>query len=263
MGIYNCEVTLAESIESVLNQSFTDYNMVLCDDGSTDNTYKIALEYKNKYPSKIILIKNQQNQGLNYTLNKCIENAEGEYLARMDGDDKIDPDRFKYQVDFLDSNKDYAFVSSAMIYFDENGEWGRSHPSIEPRKKDFIKGTPFSHAASMIRKTSMSNVNGYTVNKRLLRVEDYHLWIKMYALGLKGYNIQKPLYFMRDDNQAYRRRNLRNRVNEVYVKILAVKLLKLPVYYYLFVFKPILTYFIPKKIYMTIHKNKLKRIQKK
>lgn len=73
MGIYNCEQTLKESIESILNQSYQDFELIMCDDGSKDNTYEIAKQYEDKYPQKIILLKNKTNKGLNYTLNKCLK----------------------------------------------------------------------------------------------------------------------------------------------------------------------------------------------
>lgn len=83
MGIYNCASTLAEAIDSILAQTFTDWELILCDDGSKDDTYAVADSYRRRYPHKIILIKNPQNMGLNFTLNHCLEHASGEYIARI------------------------------------------------------------------------------------------------------------------------------------------------------------------------------------
>ena len=87
MAIYNCADTVACAIDSILNQTYSDWELILCDDGSVDDTYKIAEEYKNKYPDKIKLIKNPSNQGLPASLNNCLKKASGKYIARMDGDD--------------------------------------------------------------------------------------------------------------------------------------------------------------------------------
>lgn len=90
-----------------------------------------------------------------------------------------------------------------------------------------MHGSPFCHAPCMVRKEAYDAVKGYTEKKRLLRVEDYHLWIKMYEVGYRGKNIPKQLYLMRDDKAAYKRRKFRYRVNEAYVRGMAVRKLGL------------------------------------
>src|SRR5699024_1005289 len=124
MGIYNCERTLPEAIESILNQTFTDWELIMCDDGSTDNTYQIALKYANQYPAKIVLIQNKCNCGLNYTLNRCLDVATGEMIARMDGDDICSSKRFEVEITELDREPEITIVSTDMGYFDESGVWG-------------------------------------------------------------------------------------------------------------------------------------------
>ena len=144
-----------------------------------------------------------------------------------------------------------------MIAFDESGEWGiYKHPEY-PKKIDFIKGSPFCHAPCMIRTEAIKSVNGYSVEKKLLRMEDYHLWIKLYSKGYKGYNIQEPLYKMRDDRNATSRRKYRYRINEAYVRKLAIKKLKLPIYGYAYMMRPLIVGLLPEKIYEKLHKRKL------
>lgn len=256
MGIYNCADTLGESLDSLFNQSLQDFEVILCDDGSLDNTLEIANDYKLKFPEKIVIIQNEHNMGLNYTLNHCLENANGEYIARMDGDDLCDPTRFEKQVAFLDANPDYGFVSSWMNYFDENGYWGVSSEKQTPIALDFRFGSPFCHAPVMVRKKVYDAVGGYTVDKRLLRVEDYNLFMKMYALGYKGYNIQEPLYSMRDGRDAISRRKFKFRINEAYAKNLAVKELNMPKWNYIYSLRPILVGLLPTPIYKFLHKKK-------
>lgn len=258
MGIYNCANTLADAIESILTQTIDDWELIMCDDGSRDNTYEIALAFAEQYPHKIFLLKNKENKGLNYTLNRCLNLAKGKYIARMDGDDICSSDRFEKELQVFEDYPDLAVVSTAMEYFDENGVWGCiRHPQFVA-KKDFLYGTPFCHAPCMVRKEVMDQVGGYTESKRLLRVEDYHLWVKIYSRGLKGMNLNEPLYQMRDDRNAYNRRKFRFRLNEAYVRILAVQMLKLPVRGYIYALRPVLVGLLPNKIYDILHKQNLK-----
>ena len=254
MGIYNCAETLGEAIDCIINQTYKDFELIMCDDGSSDATYEVALAYKNKYPEKIKLIKNEKNMGLNFTLNHCLEYADGEFIARMDGDDICDPTRFEKQLEFFEKHPDIAILSSDMNFFDEGGVWGKTHVKSEPQKRDFLKETQFCHAAAMVKKAAYDAVGGYSVDKKLLRVEDYHLWIKMYAAGYRGMNIQEPLYSMRDDRNAQSRRKFKYRINEAYVKILAVRELKLPFYNYIFCIKPIVLGLVPSFVYKILHK---------
>ena len=183
MGIYNCADTLKDAIDSILAQTVKNWELILCDDGSQDNTYTIAEFFLKQYPEKIVLLQNQENKGLNFTLNRCLEFAKGKYIARMDGDDTCSPNRFEKELEAFRDHPDLAVVSTAMEYFDENGVWGCiRHPQFVT-KRDFLYGTPFCHAPCMVRKDVMDRVGGYTESKWLLRVEDYHLWVKIYNFG--------------------------------------------------------------------------------
>lgn len=253
MGIYNCESTLSEAINSILNQTYNNWELIMCDDGSSDDTYKVAMEYKSKYPDKIIVIKNDKNCGLNKTLNHCLQYASGDYIARMDGDDISIADRFQKEIEYLENHKDIAIVSGPMIYFDENGDWGQGTSVPNPEKKDFLSGTPFCHAPCMVRAEAYKAVNGYSENKKTLRAEDYDLWFRMYELGYKGHNLSEPIYKMRDDANAYSRRKFKYAINEAYVRFTGFKRLKLPVTSYLYALRPIIVGLLPKPIYMKLH----------
>ena len=215
MGIYNCALTLREALDSLYAQTYQDFKIILCDDGSTDDTYAIAKEYGDAHQN-IVLLRNEQNKGLNFTLNRCLEFADTEYCARMDGDDVSLPTRFENEVAFLDSNPDFSIVSCPMFYFDENGVFRKGIGKGEIYKSDFLNGSPICHAPSMIRTSSLKKVGGYAVDKRLLRVEDYNLWMRMYAEGYKAYMLPEALYKMRDDRNAKRRRNWRNSSNRLF-----------------------------------------------
>ena len=258
MGIYNCAPTLGEAIESLLCQTETDWELILCDDGSTDDTYAIALDYQQKYPNKIVLLQNPENSGLNHTLNRCLQNARGTYIARMDGDDISLPTRLAEERAVLDSHPELAIVSCPMIYFDEGGEWGRGTMKAFPEKMDFLKGTPFCHAPCMVRAEAYAAVEGYREDPALLRVEDYDLWTRMYALGYRGMNLDTPLYKMRDDRNAVKRRKFRFRINELRARARAVRLLKLPVWGYAMALRPILVGLLPEFMYRALHRMRLR-----
>ena len=257
MGIYNCAATLPAAIDCILAQTETNWELILCDDGSGDDTYAVAQGYAEKYAGKIILLKNDKNMGLNHTLNRCLAAARGEFVARMDGDDLCSPDRFARELAALEENPGMALVSTAMTYFDETGTWGRSHPKRFPQKADFLYGTPFCHAPCMARREAFEAVGGYTEDKKFLRVEDYDLWVKLYAAGFRGMNLEEPLYQMRDDRNAYSRRRFRYRINEARVISKAIRLLKLPKRGYIRVLRPILVGLMPMWLYKILHKRRL------
>lgn len=257
MGIYNCGDTLSEAIECIVHQIFSDWELIMCDDGSNDDTYEIAISYKEKYPEKIIVLQNEKNRGLNYTLNKCLKQARGKYIARMDGDDRCDKERFAIEINVLEKEPEISIVSTDMEFFDESGVWGKiSHPEY-PVPEDFVKESPFCHAPCMVKREAYMKVKGYSVSDKLLRVEDYHLWIKMYKCGYRGKNIHKCLYQMRDDRNAYSRRSFKNRLNEYYVKRLAIRTFRLKKWNYLLALRPIIVGLLPNCVYDKLHKGRL------
>lgn len=255
MGIYNCASTLQEALDSLYAQTFQDFEIILCDDGSKDDTYAVALENQCKHDN-IVLLRNEQNLGLNATLNKCLAAAKGEYIARMDGDDISLPTRFEKQVKFLDEHPEYAVVSAPMIYFDEHGEFRRGKGKGEVVARDFVAGSPVCHAPCMARTEVFRSVGGYSVDDRLLRVEDYHLWFKIFAAGYKLFMMNECLYKMRDDQNAYRRRTFKSRLNGVYVRSIGYRMIGLPFYYQIYALRPILVGLLPRRLYQILHRSR-------
>ena len=258
MGIYNCASTLDEAIDSILAQTYENWELILCDDGSSDNTYAVAEKYQKIYPEKIVLIKNPRNMGLNYTLNHCLENATGEYIARMDGDDISLPQRLEIELAALQAEPELAVVSCAMSYFDENGEYTRAVALPEyPAPEALVRGTIHCHAPCLMRAEAIRGVGGYSVDSKLLRVEDWHLWLKIYASGGRGRNLPQVLYKMRDDRNAAGRRKFKFRRNEAYVSRLAVRMLGLPKWKYVFSLRSILLGLLPQRVYRYLHRKKM------
>lgn len=256
MGIYNCEDTLSEAIESIFQQTYKNWELIMCDDGSSDSTYVIAQNYQRNNPERIVLIKNQSNIGLNRTLNHCLEYVSGTYVARMDADDLSLPTRLEKEICFLKNNPEISIVSCPMIYFDECGDFATGNVIENPTKKDFVLGTPFCHAPCMVKTEVYKAVGGYSTDKRTMRAEDYDLWFRMYAKGYKGHNLQEPLYKMRDDEKAYKRRKFKYCINEAYVRFNGYRLLRLPLKSYIWVLRPIIVGIMPKSIYMMFHRRR-------
>ena len=256
MAIYNCADTLEEALDSLfIKQTYQGFKVILCDDCSTDNTYNVASAYTKKYPDRIILLRNEKNLKLPATLNKCLEYADTEFIARMDGDDLSKPERFEKEINFLDSNKIFSLVSCAMEFFDENGVFKTAGKIPIPRKSDLKNMTPFCHAPVMIRTKALKAVNGYTVEKWTERGQDYHLWAKLLCQGFVGYNLTEPLYMMRDDKKAFKRRDFKSRMLAVKRRYKIYQLADIP-YWHLWrtLLHAVATSIIPYSIYKKIHR---------
>lgn len=186
------------------------------------------------------------------------EKGKGRIYRENDGDDISLPTRLEKEVTFLEQHKEYAIVSTNMVYFDENGDWGKSNMLEFPQKEDLVRATPFCHAPCMVRREAYEKIKGYSVDKKLLRVEDYHLWFKMYSEGYKGYNLQEPLYKMRDDRNATQRRKYKYRINEAYVKWLIMTQFKLSTSSLIYVLRPLIVGLVPMSIYEYLHKRRMK-----
>lgn len=253
MGAYNCADTIGKSIESIQAQTVTDWELIICDDGSTDDTIEVVKNYQ-KNDKRVILIQNDKNRGLSYTLNHCLEVAKGDICARMDGDDLCDPNRFAIQMEFLEENPEYAFVSTTMKRFDESGYYDEPElgKGFSPTYMSFVKGSPFCHAPVMIKKEAYDAVNGYRVRPETLGVEDYDLWFRLYAKGYKGYMMRNPLYSMFDGREAAKRRTFKRRLNEAWVRKEGYKSLKTPLIYRVMVLKPILIGLMPQWLYVKL-----------
>ena len=253
MGIYNCANTLAQAVASIQNQTYTNWELILCEDGSSDNTFEVARELAAS-DRRIVLLRNEKNLGLNATLNRCLAVATGEYIARMDGDDDCVPERFEKQLAVLENYPEFDITSSPMILFDENGEWGKTSLPEYPTAEQVVTGTAICHAPVMLRKASMDVVGGYTEDIRMLRVEDVNLWIKLYAAGCRCYNLQEPLYRMRNDQNALNRRKYKYRINSVYVRLQGCRLLGLGPKCYIKALMPMIVGLVPSKLRQIIRR---------
>ncbi len=228
MAVYNAEKTLGEAIDSILNQTYKNFEFIICDDASTDGSYKILLDYAKK-DSRIIVIKNEKNSRLSFSLNHCLKYATGEYAARMDADDISVPERFEKQIEFLKSNPDIDLVGTAMQRFNEEGVIDVISKPEKLDKYYMRTGIPFNHATIMTYKRVYDAVEGYTVSERTKRAQDYDLWFRFFAAGFNGANLPEALYLVREDAAAIRRRTLKVRWNAIKTTYIGYKLLGFPI----------------------------------
>lgn len=253
MGVYNSNNVemLNQSINSILHQTFQDFEFIICDDGSDDGTYE-ALKEIVKKDARIILLRNENNSRIASTLNRCIDMSTGKYIARQDADDISRVDRIEKQVLFLNKNKEYSFVSSNVALFNERNTWGEYILKERPEKKDFLFRLPFVHAAVMVRREALASAGNFEVSRWTRRNEDYALCMKMYSMGLRGYNIQEKLLSVRENNEAYKRRKYRYRIDEAWIRYHGFKELGLMPMGIIYVVKPLLLGLIPWRFLITI-----------
>jgi glycosyltransferase EpsE len=259
MGIYNCADTLEEAVDCIVNQTYDNWELIMCDDCSSDNTNEVAERIAQK-DNRIKVIKNEKNLTLAPTLNHCFEEAKGEYIARMDGDDICDNNRFEREVEVLNNHPEYAVVSCGMRFYDENGVYGEIINPERPKGEDFVRQSPICHAPCMMRADVLIAVGGYSNSKEVERIEDYDLWVRMYAEGYKAYNIQEPLYSMREGRDAIKRKRFKFRVTEYKLRKRVCKQFNLGWKDRIIAFRPILIGFMPPFVYSAVHRKKYKNL---
>lgn len=176
MPAYNAEKYIKEAIDSVLGQTFRDFELIILNDCSKDRTEELILSYTD---ARIVYLKNQQNMGVAATLNRGLAAAKGELIARMDADDISLPARFARQVAYLDANPEVAVLGTNVETFDENGPictgWSATDPA--QMKVDLLFSCGLAHPSVMMRKAVIQALGGYDLDFE--GMEDYELWCRV------------------------------------------------------------------------------------
>lgn len=206
MSVYNGEKYLRESIESILNQTYRNFEFIIINDGSTDSTREIVLSYDDP---RICLIDNKENIGLTKSLNKGLRIARGGYIARMDADDISMPNRFESQIDFLNHHREYAVVGTLLKVINENSKviFTIEKPIQHTDIRDFLnRDNCIGHGSAMIRKTCLQSVGFY--DESIEKSQDYDLWLRI-SQNYKLANIPQYLYMWRNhkENISEKHRN--------------------------------------------------------
>ncbi len=251
---------LKAAIESIKNQTYPDWELIICDDGSTDQTVQ-ALRQMIGTDDRIRLICSHKNRGAGYTRNVCIHASAGEYLAVMDADDISHPQRLEKQVAFLTKHPQYALVGCNAMLLDGNGVWGTRILEEKPDKESFLHTLPFVHPSIMLRREVVQKLHGYTQTEYTRRTEDYEFLMRLYACGYKGYNIQEPLLCYREDLHTYQRWKYRFRIEESMVRCQGFLRLGILKGNFRYVLKPLFVGLIPISMLLLWRRKRYQKVQ--
>lgn len=257
MAVYNTPSEYIEkAIDSILKQTHSNFEFIVYDDGSNQKT-KDFLKVISRKDKRIALFLCNENHGLAYALNRCLEKATGSFIARMDADDYCSPNRLEKQLRYLiDEQLDVAGCD--MLLFDQDGVYGSISYRDRIKNDDFLFNSPISHPTVIAKKEAFLTIGGYCEEKWCLRNEDYNLFMRMQSAGFKMGNINEPLYYFREDADAVKRRQFKYRINEYKVRKNGFHLLKLYPRGFFYKWKPLLVGLLPKKMYLSLRKRKTK-----
>ncbi|MDO4759413.1 MAG: glycosyltransferase [Candidatus Saccharibacteria bacterium] len=255
MPVYNIQsqAYLKQAIDSILNQTYPHFELLLTDDGSSNSSYRWA-KALTKHDPRVKLSRNPKNLGLTKTLNQMLAQAQGKYIARMDADDYCPLDRLEKQLHFLKTHPNYQLISANLYYFNNRGVWKTNTHPAKIKKQDFLFNSPIEHAAILATKSAFTSVGGYSEKWYATRVEDYELFMRMFKQGIKMYTIQEPLYYYRVDQDHYKKSKYRYRFNEAIVRFLGFKSLGLLPQGLPYVFKPLIVGLLPKSFVRHLQK---------
>lgn len=249
MGVYNGEAHLAEAVESILAQSYRDFEFIIIDDGSQDRSGAILAEYEDP---RLRLV-TQSNQGLTCSLNRAIGMARGEYIARMDADDVALPHRFARQIAFLEANPDVVLLGTGWRQVDL--VQGKERNFLFPTEDEGLRhalawGNPFCHSSVIMRADALARAGGYDESFRY--VQDYELWSRLAGEG-KLANLPSILmqrrHYIGNTTSEMATQILRLRLN-MRAQRLAILRLGLPLHYLLLSLRPLL--FFPLELLRTL-----------
>lgn len=199
MSVYNNQSTISLTINSILNQTFKEFEFIIVDDCSTDNSIEIIKEYE-RIDNRIIFIHNDINLGLPTSLNKAIKIAKYNYIARIDGDDICMLDRFEKQIKYINKNSEIDVLGCGAILINQSGDEVGS--VLMPQTNDEIKKAiryknPMIHPSIVMKKSVLKELGGY--DEKLRKAQDLDLWERAANNGKVFYNLQEHLIRYRID----------------------------------------------------------------
>lgn len=205
MTVYNGERFLPAAVRSVLEQTFPNLELLVVDDGSVDATARILAQFAED-DERVRILRNARNLGRSASAALGVEHASGEFLARLDADDVSEPRRIERQVAFLEEHHDIDVVGSWATEIDERDvAVGMRRVPTEPREiRELIWANPIIHSSSMVRHEALLRIGSY--DRSLPNLEDYELWFRGAASGLRMANLPEPLIRYRVAPHQWRKR---------------------------------------------------------
>lgn len=204
---------LKRSVRSVQDQEYSDWELLICDDGSTTAAHRY-LDEAAAQDSRIHLIRGCPKVDLASKLNRCLIKAKGTYIARMDDDDWSCAQRFEKQLRALDENPAIAFVGSNVRLWKDGRIVGVRKLPQKPEIRDFLFVQPFVHPTLMFRGEALLMVGGYSEDKHCIKCEDYDLLLRLYKHGYQGANLREYLLDYSIPDTAKGNRTMSDRWNE-------------------------------------------------
>ena len=244
MSVYNGAPTLEKAAASVLAQTYRNLELILCDDASTDDTWRIMQRIAAQ-DARVTVFQNKTNRGLGASLNGCLSRAGGEYIARQDADDVSDPDRIERTMDFLLSSG-APYAACGVRVFDDGGVWSTRQYPQKITKHIIAQKNPFFHPTMVFRRAVLEGVGGYSETPETRRTEDYDLVMRLAAEGVIGENLPEILYSVYEPKEAYLRHNAKTRLCEVLVRARGLRAMGSPASDYIYLVKPLIMACVPR-----------------
>ena len=260
VAVYNLEDCIEKSLQTILNQTCNDFEVLVYEDASLDHSREI-LQKIAENDSRIRLLLADKNSGQAFGRNQCLSQARGEYIAIHDGDDYSVPERLEKQSAFLEKNPDYNFVASWGNIIDEHGNIieVRNSSQGDMKKEAFLWGMPFFHGTAMFRKDVMEQVGGYRVDSQTrFRGEDYDMVMRMYMEGFRCYILPDRLYIYAENTDAWKRRKYRYRFSEFRMRWSNFKLLGLMPKGIPYAVKPMIVGLLPQRLLHNLRRRSTK-----
>ena len=254
MSVYNAEKYLEKAIDSILNQTYQDFEFIIVNDCSNDGSYAILKEYEKNYKC-IRLINNTKNLGLTKNLNRAIAASKGEYIARMDADDISEINRFERQIEYFNNHKEVDILGTFSNDINEYGEVIRTRTNPVSHNEIISmlpKLSPMAHPSVMFKKRSLEKIDFY--NEKYRTSQDLEMWYRAAGTGLIFHNIPEFLFQYRIDGNFLARKTFKFRWNDYKLRLEGFKHIKLPWYKYSYAFIPLVLGFLPGSIYNLLRK---------
>lgn len=204
MSVYNDEHCVRSAINSIINQTFEDFEFIIVDDGSTDSTIEIIRQYTDE---RIRVISNERNIGLTNSLNKALKNAKGKYIARMDSDDISLPERFEQQVKFLDEHEDTYLISCSYREFGSRFGCNRITAGEDEIRAQYLFGSVLPHPGFMFRKKVFDKYH-ICYNPKMKYAQDYDFQVRVSRRFHIACLSQILLYYRVSQNQISQKKAL-------------------------------------------------------
>jgi len=257
MSVYNGLPYVERAIESIINQTFYDFEFLIIDDASTDGSREALKRWANR-DERIRLVFHNKNRGLGYSLNEGMREARGTWIARMDDDDISFPDRLERQIAYLSEHPNVDILSGWAIDCNADGKPLRLRqvPVSHEEIVRLIWTIPMIHPAVIFRREAILDVGSYSAELR--RRQDYDLWFRCAAEGLRFANLPEPLIYYRFTDNYYNKNDLDTALDQVKIGWRGCRLVGAGPIAYIGVLAPLVRALLPRQLSKGLQKLLLK-----